>query len=45
MFEVVADTEEAACHPAQVLGFIAVAVLLHGLDAWGKPRDLSSMES
>jgi L-amino acid N-acyltransferase YncA len=45
MFEVVADTEEAARHIAQVLGFIPVAVLpAHVHDACGNPHDLIIME-
>lgn len=45
MFEVVADTEEAARHTAQILGFIPVAVLpSHVLDASGNPHDLIIME-
>jgi L-amino acid N-acyltransferase YncA len=45
MFEVVADTEEAAKHTAQVLGFVIVAVLpAHVRDYCGNPHDLVIME-
>jgi L-amino acid N-acyltransferase YncA len=45
MFEVVADTEEAAKHTAQVLGFVPVAVLpAHVRDHRGNPHDLIIME-
>jgi L-amino acid N-acyltransferase YncA len=45
MFEVVAGTEEAAKHTAQILGFIPVATLPdHVRDACGHPRDLIIME-
>jgi GNAT superfamily N-acetyltransferase len=41
MFEVVSDTEEAAKHTAQVLGFVPVAVLpAHVRDYCGNPHDL-----
>lgn len=45
LFEVVADTEPAARHTAQVLGFIPVAVLpAHVRDSCGHPHDLIRME-
>ena len=45
MFEVIAKTEEAARHTAQVLGFVPVAVLPgHVLDVRGNPHDLLIME-
>lgn len=45
MFEVVVDTEEAARHTAQVLGFVPVAVLpAHVKDYCGNPHDLMIME-
>lgn len=45
MFEVIADTEEAARHTAQVLGFVPVASLPgHVQDACGHPHDLIIME-
>jgi L-amino acid N-acyltransferase YncA len=45
VFEVVADTEEAARHTAQVLGFIPVAILPHQvLDPDGNFHDLIIME-
>ena len=45
LFEVVADTEQAARHTAQVLGFVPVAVLpAHVRDSWGHPHDLIIME-
>jgi L-amino acid N-acyltransferase YncA len=45
MFEVVADTEPAAKHTAQVLGFIPVAVLpAHVRDLCGTSHDLLIME-
>ena len=45
MFEVVADTEPAARHTAQVLGFIPVAVLpAHVCDSRGNPHDLIIMQ-
>lgn len=45
MFEVIAETEEAARHTAQVLGFVPVAVLSgHVLDSRGDPHDLLIME-
>jgi len=45
LFEVVADTEQAARHTAQVLGFVPVAVLpAHVRDASGNPHDLIIME-
>ena len=45
LFEVVADTEQAARHTAQVLGFIPVAVLpAHVCDSCGHPHDLIIME-
>jgi L-amino acid N-acyltransferase YncA len=45
MFEVVAGTEEAAKHTAQLLGFIPVATLPdHVRDACGHSRDLIIME-
>ena len=45
LFEVVADTEQAARHTAQVLGFIPVAALpAHVHDICGNPHDLIIME-
>lgn len=45
MFEVVADTEEAAKHTAQVLGFVPIAVLPgHVKDYCGAKHDLVIME-
>lgn len=45
MFEVVRDTEEAARHTAQVLGFVPVAVLpAHVRDSGGNTHDLIIME-
>ena len=45
MFEVVADTEPAARHTAQVLGFVPVAVLpAHVCDLGGTSHDLLIME-
>jgi L-amino acid N-acyltransferase YncA len=45
MFEVVADTEEAARHTAQTLGFVPVATLPgHVLDPRGTPHDLIILE-
>jgi hypothetical protein len=45
MFEVVADTEEAAKHTAQVLGFVPIAVLPgHVLDYCNETHDLTIME-
>ena len=45
MFEVIADTEEAARHTAQILGFIPVASLPeHVQDASGNLHDLIIME-
>jgi L-amino acid N-acyltransferase YncA len=45
LFEVVADTEQAARHTAQVLGFVTVAVLpAHVRDVQGHPHDLILME-
>jgi L-amino acid N-acyltransferase YncA len=45
MFEVVADTEQAARHTAQVLGFVPVAVLsAHVRDLSGNAHDLLIME-
>ena len=45
MFEVVADTEPAARHTAQVLGFVPVAVLqAHVRDLGGTSHDLLIME-
>jgi L-amino acid N-acyltransferase YncA len=45
MFEVVRDTEEAARHTAQVLGFVPVAVLpAHVRDSGGNTHDLMIME-
>ena len=45
LFEVVADTEQAARHTAQVLGFVQVAVLpAHVRDSSGNPHDLIIME-
>jgi L-amino acid N-acyltransferase YncA len=45
MFEVVADTEEAAKHTAQVLGFVPIAVLPgHIKDYCGGRHDLVIME-
>jgi hypothetical protein len=45
MFEVVAGTEEAAKHTAQLLGFIPVASLPdHIRDACGHSRNLIIME-
>ena len=45
MFEVVADTEPAARHTAQVLGFVPVAVLpAHVRDLSGTSHDLLIME-
>jgi hypothetical protein len=45
MFEVVADTEGAAKHTAQVLGFVPVAVLpAHVRDYCGNLHDLVIME-
>jgi L-amino acid N-acyltransferase YncA len=45
MFEVIAETEEAARHTAQVLGFVPVAVLPgHVLDVGGTPHDLLILE-
>ena len=45
IFEVVAETEQAARHTAQLLGFVPVAVLpAHVCDACGNPHDLIIME-
>ena len=45
MFEVVADTEPAARHTAQVLGFVPVAVLpAQVCDLGGTPHDLLILE-
>jgi L-amino acid N-acyltransferase YncA len=45
LFEVVADTEQAARHTAQVLGFVPVALLpAHVRDVCGNPHDLLIME-
>jgi len=45
MFEVVADTEEAAKHTAQVLGFVPIAALPgHVKDYCGNRHDLIIME-
>ena len=45
LFEVVAETESAAQHTAQVLGFVPVAVLpAHVCDLGGTPHDLLIME-
>jgi L-amino acid N-acyltransferase YncA len=45
MFEVVADTEQAARHTAQVLGFVPVATLpAHVRDVGGNFHDLIIME-
>jgi L-amino acid N-acyltransferase YncA len=45
MFEVVIDTEEAARHTAQILGFVPVAVLpAHIKDYCGNAHDLMIME-
>ena len=45
MFEVIADTEAAARHTAQVLGFVPVASLPGQIqDASGQPHDLIIME-
>jgi L-amino acid N-acyltransferase YncA len=45
MFEVVADTEDAARATAQILGFVPVAVLKnHVMDIAGNPHDLIIME-
>jgi L-amino acid N-acyltransferase YncA len=45
MFEVIADTEAAARHTAQVLGFVPVASLPgHTQDLCGHPHDLIIME-
>jgi L-amino acid N-acyltransferase YncA len=45
LFEVVAETEPAARHTAQVLGFVPVAVLpAHVCDSGGQPHDLLIME-
>lgn len=45
LFEVVADTEPAARHTAQVLGFVPVALLpAHVRDVCGHPHDLLIME-
>jgi len=45
MFEVVADTEDAARATAQILGFVPVAVLKnHVTDIAGNPHDLIIME-
>jgi L-amino acid N-acyltransferase YncA len=45
MFEVVADTEQAARHTAQVLGFVPVAVLsAHVRDLAGTAHDLLILE-
>jgi len=45
LFEVVADTEQAARHTAQVLGFVSVAVLpAHVRDSGGHSHDLLIME-
>jgi L-amino acid N-acyltransferase YncA len=45
MFEVVADTEEAAKHTAQVLGFVPIAALPgHIMDYCGGRHDLIIME-
>jgi L-amino acid N-acyltransferase YncA len=45
MFEVVADTEPAATHTAQVLGFVPVAVLpAHVRDLGGTSHDLLILE-
>jgi hypothetical protein len=42
---VVADTEQAARHTAQLLGFVSVAVLpAHVRDSGGRPHDLIIME-
>ena len=45
IFEVVADTEQAARHTAQLLGFVPLAVLpAHVRDSGGNPHDLLIME-
>jgi L-amino acid N-acyltransferase YncA len=45
IFEVVAETEQAARRTAQLLGFVPVAVLpAHVCDACGNPHDLIIME-
>lgn len=45
MFEVVADTEDAAKHTAQILGFVPIAVLpAHVKDYAGNTHDLFVME-
>jgi L-amino acid N-acyltransferase YncA len=45
LFEVVADTEPAAMHTAQLLGFVPVAMLpAHVRDACGHSHDLIMME-
>ncbi len=45
MFEVVGDTEEAARHTAQILGFVAIAVLPgHVKDYSGVNHDMVIME-
>jgi ribosomal protein S18 acetylase RimI-like enzyme len=45
MFEVVVDTEAAAKHTAQILGFVPVAVLpAHVKDYCGKAHDLMILE-
>lgn len=45
LFEVVADTEEAARHAASILGFLPVAVLnSHVRDIEGTPHDVMIME-
>ena len=45
LFEVVADTEQAAKHTAQVLGFVPIASLVgHVCDPTGTPHDLLIME-
>jgi L-amino acid N-acyltransferase YncA len=45
LFEVVADTEPAARHTAQVLGFVPVALLpAHVRDVCGNPHDLLILE-
>ena len=45
MFEVVAGTESAAQHTAQMLGFVPVAMLSgHVCDAEGNPHDLMILE-
>ncbi len=45
MFELVAGTEEAAQHTAQILGFVTIAILpLHVRDYCGNDHDLIIME-